>query len=203
MVAKNYSKIRQERRVGQDLGFKTRSGKARHMGPPGKPEGRRRAKTPYSEQLRMKQMIRFYYGVLEKQFRGYYKIAERKSGSTGHNLLVVLESRLDNIVYRLGFAVTRREARQLISHGHIRVNGKYVNIASYRCSPGDVISVAEKSRKQLRVLAAMQFSEQRPEVSWLESNFKDFSGEYKSLPESEDMPSEFMVNLVIELYSKC
>ena len=203
MAAKNYSRIRQERRVGQVLGFKTRSGKARHMGPPGNPESKRRAKTPYSEQLRMKQMIRFYYGVLEKQFRSYYKLAERKSGSTGHNLLVILESRLDNLVYRLGFAVTRREARQLVSHGHILVNGKNVNIASYRCVPGDVISVAEKSRKHLRILAAMQFAEQQVEVKWLQSNLKDFSGEYKQLPESNDLPAEFMVNLVVELYSKC
>ena len=120
MVAtrKKYNTMKRSRRVGHDLGFKTRSDKSRHMAPPGKPEGRRRTKSPYSEQLRMKQMIRFYYGVSEKQFKGCYKLAERKQGSTGQNLLTFLESRLDNIVYRLGFAVTRSEARQLVGHGY-------------------------------------------------------------------------------------
>ena len=203
MTSKSYSTMKRARRVGQDLGFKTGPSKCRHMGPPGKPEGGRRTRSPYSEQLRMKQMIRFYYGVLEKQFRNYYKNAERKQGSTGHNLLVSLESRLDNIVYRLGFAVTRREARQLVSHGHITVNGKRVNIASYRVLPGDIISVADKSKKHLRILAALQLVQQRPEIDWLELDIEAMSGTFKSLPKSSDFPPEFMVNLVVELYSKC
>lgn len=205
MVAtrKKYNTMKRSRRVGIDLGLKTRSDKARHMAPPGKPEGRRRSRSPYSEQLRMKQMIRFYYGVSEKQFRSMYKIAERKQGSTGQNLLTLLESRLDNLVYRLGFAVTRSEARQLVSHGHIRVNGKHVNIPSYRASVNDVITVADSSKKHLRILAALELFKQRPELKWLSSNHEQFSGTYVSLPTNEDFPPEFIVSLVVELYSKC
>jgi small subunit ribosomal protein S4 len=196
-------RMRRVRRVGHDLEFKTGLRKCRHMGAPGKPEGARRTRSPYADQLLMKQMIRFYYGVQEGQFKNYYARAERQKGSTGHNLLKILESRLDNTVYRLGFASTRQEARQMVSHGHMMVKGRRVTIPSYQLSIGDTISVTEKAKKHLRVLAALQIAQQRPELSWLDINLDDMSGVFKAYPEMDELPPEFAVNLVVELYSKC
>src|SRR3989338_1394581 len=169
---------------------------------PGQHWQRRGRSTDYATQLRMKKLIRRYYGVLEKKFRLYYKEAERIKGSTGENLLRLLESRLDNVVYRMGFGVTRAEARQLVSHKSILVNGHVLNIASYSVKPGDVVSVRDKSKKQLRITAAIELSRQREQASWLEVDDKALSGTYKAYPDMEQLPSEFKVNYVVELYSK-
>jgi small subunit ribosomal protein S4 len=147
-------------------------------------------------------LIRRYYDVLEKQFRNYYKKADRAKGSTGDNLLVLLESRLDNVVYRLGFAATRAEARQLVSHKAVLVNGKIVSIPSFHVSPGDLITIREKAKKQLRIGAALALAENRASVSWLEVDAKQMTGAFKSIPDIHELPAEFKVSLVVELYSK-
>ena len=134
----------------------------------------------------------------------YYKKAERQEGSTGYNLLKLLEARLDNIVYRLGLATTRQEARQMVSHGHIEVNGRRVTVASYQVSVGDVVSIAEKAKKHTRVLVAIQMAQQRSKsTDWLDANLDELKGIYKADPQMDDLPPEFSVNLVVELYSKC
>jgi small subunit ribosomal protein S4 len=150
----------------------------------------------------MKQLIRRFYGVLEKKFRLYYQEAERLKGSTGDNLLRLLETRLDNVVYRMGYAVTRAEARQLVSHKSILVNGHVVNIPSYAVKPGDVISVREKAKKQLRIAAALDLSSRREPSPWVDVDAKALSGVYKSYPDADQLPTEFKVSLVVELYSK-
>ncbi len=164
--------------------------------------GKRGRLSDYGVQMRMKQLIRRYYGVLEKQFRRYYKLADKQRGSTGLNLLQILESRLDNVVYRLGFASTRAEARQLVTHGAILVNQHAINIPSYLVKPGDSITVREAAKAQLRIKAALELSNQRADVAWIEVNSKDMSGTYKRLPDASELPPEFKVNLVVELYSK-
>lgn len=169
---------------------------------PGMHWQRRGRLTDYGLQLRMKQMIRRYYGVLEKQFRRYYQMADRAKGSTGEILLQLLESRLDNIVYRMGFAATRAEARQMVNHKAILVDGKIVNIPSFLVKPGSVITVREKSKSQLRISAALELAEQRSKVSWINVDKKAFSGEFKEMPEISELPAEFKINLVVELYSK-
>jgi small subunit ribosomal protein S4 len=171
--------------------------------PPGQHGASKRGRlTDYGLQLRMKQMIRRYYGVLEKQFRNCYQRADSTKGSTGENLLKILESRLDNVVYRMGFASTRAEARQLVNHKGIMVNGNTVNIPSYSVKPGDQVEVREKAKKQLRILAALDLSKQRQPAEWLEVNEKQLSGQFKAYPELSDLPAEFKVNMVVELYSK-
>lgn len=169
---------------------------------PGQHWQRRGRSTDYGTQLRMKQLIRRYYGVLEKQFRNYYKKADRMKGSTGDNLLHLLETRLDNVVYRMGFAATRAEARQLVTHKAVLVNGTIVNIPSYVVQPNDVIEICEKAKKQLRITAALDLAQQREPASWLEVDVKKFTGTFKNLPEVSELPQEFKVNLVVELYSK-
>lgn len=169
---------------------------------PGMHWQRRGRTTDYGIQLRMKQLIRRYYDVLEKQFRNYYKKADRTKGSTGDNLLVLLESRLDNVVYRMGFAATRAEARQLVSHKSIMVNGKVVNIPSYHVKPGDLVAVREKAKKQLRISAALALAEHRNPVSWIDADSKEMQGTFKAIPEMKELPAEFKVSLVVELYSK-
>jgi len=169
---------------------------------PGQHWQRRTRSTDYGTQLRMKQLIRRYYGVLEKQFRNYYKQADRMKGSTGDNLLGLLECRLDNVVYRMGFAATRAEARQLVSHKAILVNGVIVNIASYMVKEKDVIEIREKAKKQLRIAAAIDLAQQREPVSWIDMDTKGLSGAFKNVPDVSELPKEFKVNLVVELYSK-
>lgn len=169
---------------------------------PGQHWQRRGRNSDYGTQLRMKQMIRRYYGVLERQFRNYYKSADSAKGSTGGNLLKLLECRLDNVVYRLGFAATRAEARQLVSHKAILVNGAIVNIASYQVKPGDEVEVRSKAKKQLRIRAAMDLAQQRTQCSWIDVDSKDLKGTFKDLPDISELPAEFKVNLVVELYSK-
>lgn len=199
-------KCKLSRREGIDLGLKSgirnEDTKCHPERTPGQHWQRRTRTTDYGTQLRMKQMIRRYYGVLEKQFRRYYKMADNAKGSTGDNLLMLLESRLDNVVYRMGFAVTRAEARQLVSHGAIKVNGQRVNIASYQTQESDIISLTERAKKQLRVAAALDLAKQRTATDWLEVNEKDKSGVYLKKPEVSQLPEEFKVNLVVELYSK-
>jgi len=156
----------------------------------------------YAVQLREKQKVRRIYGVLEKQFRNYYKKADRKKGATGENLLKLLESRLDNVVYRMGYGSTRAESRQLVSHKAITVNGSMVNIASYQVSPDDVVAVVEKARGQLRIQAALQLASQRNPVEWVNVDPEKMEGVFKRLPDREELPSEIYENLIVELYSK-
>lgn len=169
---------------------------------PGMHWQRRGRTTDYGLQLRMKQLIRRYYGILEKQFRRYYQRADRGKGSTGENLLKLLESRLDNVVYRMGFAATRAEARQLVNHKAIVVNGCVVNIPSFSVEPGSIISIREKAKGQLRIGAALELAEQRSSVTWIEIDKKALSGQFKQEPDISELPAEFKINLVVELYSK-
>ena len=156
----------------------------------------------YGMQLREKQKLRRTYGVLEKQFRNYYKEASRLKGATGENLLQLLETRLDNVVYRMGFGSTRAEARQLVSHKSILVNGKSVNIPSYVVKPDDVISVREKSRKQARIGESMALAEQGGFPDWIEVDHSKYEGKFKALPMRSELPADINESLVVELYSK-
>lgn len=199
------AKCRLSRREKTDLQLKssTRSldTKCKLDTPPGMHGQRHSRLTDYGVQLRMKQLVKRYYGVLEKQFHNYYTEADRKKGSTGENLLQLLESRLDNVVYRLGLAVTRSAARQLVSHRSISVNGKIVNIASYLVKPHDIIAVKEGSKKQLRIASAVAaVSDNVPE--WLSLDKNEMSGIFKRYPEMNELPQEFKIHQVVELYSK-
>ena len=199
-------KSKLSRREGRDLllksGIRSYESKCRSETSPGQ-HGRRRGRiSDYGIQLREKQKVRRLYGVMEKQFRNYYKSAARKKGVTGNNLLQLLESRLDNVVYRLGFASTRAEARQLVSHKAVAVNGAAVNIPSYQLSSGDLISLRDKAKNQKRVKEAMDISSSRPECEWLEVNKTNFSGVFSSAPEREFLDSDINENLIVELYSK-
>ena len=199
-------KCRLSRRVGMDLenksGVKPIDKKCRFEQSPGKPAGRRARGSDYGIQLNMKQTIRYYYDLSEKQFRNLYKKADKASGSTGDNLLIYLESRLDNITYRLGLASTRAEARQMVRHGHIAVNGKRVDIPSYRCLIGDEVSVIESYRKHERVTRSLQLSEQKEMVNWLSRDKDQFVGKVNDFADPAFFADMFKVNLVIELYSK-
>lgn len=195
------------RREGTDLFLKspvrTIDSKCKFDRVPGvKVAGRRSRSTVYGIQLREKQKLRRMYGVLEKQFRNYYKAAARIPGSTGLNLLQLLESRLDNVVYRLGFGVTRAEARQLVSHKCIMVNKVKVNVPSYQVKPGDEIEVVEKSKKQLRITAALEISEQIGVAPWVDSDPTAVKGVYKMLPERSDLSPDINEALVVALYSR-
>jgi small subunit ribosomal protein S4 len=170
--------------------------------PPGQHGARRGRETEHGIQLREKQKVRRIYGILERQFENYFKHATRLKGSTGENLLRLLERRLDNVVYRMGFASTRAEARQLVSHGAILVNGKSVNIPSYQVSPGDVISVRERSKTQLRIQSALTLAQGRAEASWLEVNAAEFTGTFKTLPDRNDLYKDINEQLIVEYYSK-
>ena len=199
-------KCKLSRREGTDLqlksGVRSLDAKCKPETAPGQHGARRGRLSDYGVQLREKQKVRRIYGVLEKQFRNYYKEAARLKGATGENLLQLLESRLDNVVYRMGFGSTRAEARQLVSHKGILVNGSVVNIPSYQVKPGDVVSVREKAKKQLRIQAAMSIAEQRGEQVWIEVNSDKREGTFKARPERQDLPSEINENLIVELYSK-
>ena len=199
-------KLKLSRREGTDLflksGVRPIDSKCKIDHAPGQHGVRRGRLSDYAVQLREKQKVRRIYGVLEKQFRNYYKKADRKKGATGENLLMLLESRLDNVVYRMGYGSTRAESRQLVSHKAITVNGGIVNIASYQVRPDDVVAVAEKSRGQLRIQAALQLAAQRTPVEWVEVNAEKMEGTFKRLPDREEPPSEINENLIVELYSK-
>jgi len=171
--------------------------------PPGQHGQRRGGKfSDYRIQLREKQKVKRIYGVLEKQFRGYYYRADRQKGITGTNLLTLLESRLDNTVYRMGFAASRNQARQLVRHNHFMVNNKKVNIPSYRLKPGDVVEVREKSRKVSQILEAMETVVRRGIPNWLEVEKDKFRGVFKTLPNREELTMPIQEQLIIELYSK-
>ena len=156
----------------------------------------------YSLQLREKQKVRRMYGVLERQFSNYYKEAARVKGATGENLLKLLESRIDNVVYRMGFGSTRAEARQLVSHRSITLNGRRVNIASIQVKAGDVIAVHESSKSQLRIKNAIELAAQRGTPSWMEIDHSKLEGTFKSAPDRSDLPAEINESLIVELYSK-
>jgi small subunit ribosomal protein S4 len=195
------------RREGTDLflksGAKPLESKCKLQVPPGGIKGERRQRlSDYGLQLREKQKLRRMYGVLERQFRNYYQAAARRTGATGETLLKLLESRLDNVVYRMGFASTRAEARQLVGHKSIVVNAKVVSIASYQCRAGDVVEIREKSRKQLRIQSALAVAAQVGFPDWLEVNDKEFRGVFKTVPARDDVLPDINENLVVELYSK-
>ena len=157
----------------------------------------------YAVQLREKQKVKRIYGLLERQFRNYYKKASQKKGNTGESLLQLLESRLDNVVYRMGFAVTRPSARQLVSHNAVTVNGKAVNLPSYQVRPGDAIALTEKAGRQLRVQEALTLSQEMDLAPhWVEVDAKKFSGLFKAVPDRGDLPSDINEALIVELYSK-
>lgn len=192
------------RRYAKNLEHKTRDleTKCKATVRPGQHGAARKRDTGYGTQLNEKQALRYKYGVLERQFRKLYKEAARSKAATGTMLLQMLESRLDNIVYRMGFASTRNEARQLVSHKAIHVNGKAVNIPSYQVAPGDVISIRQRAREQVRILDALKQSEDKGWVEWVLVDAKKMSGEYKRVPDRDELPSDINEQLVVELYSK-
>ena len=201
------SKCKLMRREGTDLYLKsgTRSieTKCNLEKKPGQTgEGRRVKNSDYSLQLREKQKVKRIYGILEKQFRNYYKKAASKKGSTGENLLTMLESRLDNVVYRIGLGSTRSESRQLVNHKNIEVNGDIVNIPSYQVSPKDKISVRDNKKEQLRIKLAMSLAETRGFNDWVEVDTKNLKGTFMRIPERQELPSEINESLIVELYSK-
>ena len=199
-------KCKLSRREGTDLFLKSRGlsleDKCKLDKPPGQHGDRRTRLSDYGIQLREKQKVRRIYGVLERQFRNYFKASARQKGSTGENLLRMLESRLDNVVYRMGFAATRAEARQLVSHKAILVNGRTVNIPSYRVSAGDEVAVREKAKKQLRIQDALNVAEQMGFPAWVEVDTKAMKGVVKSLPDRADIYADINESLIVELYSK-
>ena len=167
------------------------------------PNGQKRTKkSEYAVQLNEKQKVKFVYGVLEKQFRNYFKIANKKSGVTGENLLILLERRLDNVIFRLGLGVTRAEARQLVLHGHFTVNGKRVNIPSYLVSANDVIEVCEKSKSNKRIAAILEATSGRTMPAWLSFDADKMQGTVVTYPKREDIDLPVQEHLIVELYSK-
>ena len=199
-------KCKLSRREGTDLflksGVRALDSKCKLEAVPGVHGARRGRLSDYGVQLREKQKVRRIYGVLEKQFRNYYAEAARLKGATGENLLKLLEQRLDNVVYRMGFGVTRAESRQLVSHKAILVNGQTVNIPSYQVKPGDIISVREKSTTQLRIKNAIDVNATRTAVVWLEVDTKKMEGKFNSVPERAELSQDINENLIVELYSK-
>jgi len=199
-------KCKLSRREGTDLFLKSRvrslDSKCNMEKVPGQIGDRRRRVSDYGIQLREKQKMRRIYGLMEKQFRNYYKAAAQYKGATGENLLQLLEIRLDNVVYRMGFGSTRSEARQLVSHKSIMVNGKVVNVPSYQVSANDEISIREKAKKQVRIQGALSLAEQYGFVDWVEVDPKAMKGNFKRVPDRADLSAEINEQLVVELYSK-
>jgi small subunit ribosomal protein S4 len=199
-------KCKLSRREGTDLflksGDRPLESKCKADTIPGQHGARRGRLSDYGVQLREKQKVRRTYGVLEKQFRGYYKEAARIKGATGENLLQLLECRLDNVVYRMGFGSTRAESRQLVAHKSITVNGEVVNIASYRVSEGDSVAIRQKAKEQLRIKSALELASQRNPIDWISVDQSKLEGQFTRKPEREDLPSEINENLIVELYSK-
>lgn len=169
---------------------------------PGQHGARRGRETEHGVQLREKQKVRRIYGILERQFENYFKKATRLKGSTGENLLKLLERRLDNVVYRMGFGSTRAESRQLVTHRAILVNGKVVNIPSFLLSPGDVVSIREGAKGQLRIQSSLTLAQSRPACDWLEIDTGTFTGTFKSAPDRDRLPTDINEQLIVELYSK-
>src|SRR6266850_7685376 len=195
------------RREGTDLflksGVKPLESKCKFQVPPGGIKGERRQRlSDYGTQLREKQKLRRMYGVLERQFSNYYKRAAGRPGATGETLLKLLECRLDNVVYRMGFAVTRAEARQLVSHKAIAVNGDAVNVPSLQCKAGDKVEIREPAKKQTRIAAALAIAQQVGFPDWVEVDDKKFAGLFKSVPDRDEILPDINESLVVELYSK-
>lgn len=194
------------RREGYDLGLKSGvkalESKCKIHTAPGQHGAKRPRNSDFGLQLREKQKVRRIYGVLENKFRRYYQEAARRKGSTGVNLLQLLEQRLDNVVYRMGFGATRAESRQMVSHKSIMVNGAKVNVPSYSVKPGDVISLTEKAKNQLRVKNALELAGQRSACEWVEVDANKLSGTFKSVPDREFLPQDIHEQLIVELYSK-
>ncbi|NBI13503.1 30S ribosomal protein S4 [[Haemophilus] felis] len=199
-------KLKLSRREGTDLflksGVRAIESKCKIDTAPGQHGARKPRLSDYGNQLREKQKVRRIYGILERQFRNYYKEANRLKGNTGENLLVLLEGRLDNVVYRMGFAATRAEARQLVSHKAIVVNGRVVNIPSFQVSVNDVVAVREKSKKQARIKASLELAEQKEKPTWLEVDAAKMEGVFKRVPERSDLSADINEHLIVELYSK-
>ena len=201
-------KCKLARREGADLSLKSPAraldSKCKLEQKPGQHGAAKKGKlSDYATQLREKQKVKRIYGLLERQFRNYYKKASTKKGNTGENLLQLLETRLDNVVYRMGFAITRPSARQLVSHRGVLVNGKSVNLPSYQVKAGDSIELSEKAQKQLRVQESLTVSQQMDlSPSWVEVNLQKFSGVFKAVPERSDLPADINEALIVELYSK-
>ena len=199
-------KLKLSRREGTDLflksGVRAIDSKCKIDTAPGQHGARKPRLSDYGSQLREKQKVRRIYGILERQFRNYYKEANRLKGNTGENLLVLLEGRLDNVVYRMGFAATRAEARQLVSHKAIVVNGRVVNIPSFQVSVNDVVAAREKSKKQARIKASLELAEQREKPTWLEVDSAKMEGVFKRVPERSDLSADINEHLIVELYSK-
>jgi small subunit ribosomal protein S4 len=199
-------KCKLSRREGTDLLLKSRArsldSKCKLEKVPGQHGDRRSRLSDYGVQLREKQKLRRIYGLLERQFRNYYKKASRAKGSTGERLLQLLERRLDNVAYRMGFAATRAEARQLVGHKAIAVNGQLVDIPSYSVNPGDVIGVREKAKKQLRIQDALHVAEQYGMPAWVEVDAGKMEGVFKAIPDRADLAPDINESLVVELYSK-
>ena len=196
------------RREGVDLELKSPArgleSKCKLNQPPGQHGASRRVRlSDYALQLREKQKVRRIYGVLERQFRNYYKLAAKQRGATGENLLRLLESRLDNVVFRMGFAVTRAQARQMVTHKAISVNGQTVNIPSYRVRPDDVVAIRDKAKEQLRVKEAVTLSQEMNLVpAWLEVDTAKLQGVFKAYPDRNELSAEINESLIVELYSK-
>jgi small subunit ribosomal protein S4 len=199
-------KLKLSRREGTDLflksGIRPLDSKCKAETIPGQHGARRGRLSDYGVQLREKQKVRRTYGVLEKQFRGYYKEAARLKGATGENLLQLLECRLDNVVYRMGFGSTRAECRQLVSHKSITVNGVVVNIPSFQISEGDVVAIRQKAKAQLRIKSALELAGQRTTVDWVTVDTTKLEGKFARMPEREDLSAEINESLIVELYSK-
>ena len=199
-------KCKLSRREGTDLflksGARAIESKCNIESAPGQHGARRGRLSDYGSQLREKQKVRRIYGVLERQFSSYYKEAARRKGATGENLLQLLECRLDNVVYRMGFGATRAESRQLVSHKAITVNGSTVNIPSYQIKAGDVVAVREKAKNQLRIAQALELNAQRGRVEWVEVDAEKKSGVFKSVPARSDLSADINESLIVELYSK-
>lgn len=199
-------KLKLSRREGTDLflksGVRAIDSKCKIDTVPGQHGARKARLSDYGVQLREKQKVRRIYGVLEKQFRNYYRDAARQKGNTGENLLQLLEGRLDNVVYRMGFSATRAESRQLVSHKAIMVNGRVVNVPSFQVSPEDVICVREKAKKQARIKASLEVAGQREKPTWVEVDAAKMEGAFKRLPERSDLSADINEQLIVELYSK-
>ena len=199
-------KCKLSRREGTDLflksGVRALESKCNADTAPGQHGARRTRVSEYGTQLREKQKVRRMYGVLEKQFRNYYKEAARKKGSTGENLLQLLEGRLDNVAFRMGFGSTRAEARQLVAHKALHVNGRTVNVASYQVRPGDEITVREKAKNQLRVKNALELASSRAAIEWVEVDANKLTGTFKARPDRSDLSADINESLIVELYSK-
>jgi len=199
-------KLKLSRREGTDLflksGVRPLDSKCKAETIPGQHGARRGRLSDYGVQLREKQKVRRTYGVLEKQFRGYYKEAARLKGATGENLLQLLECRLDNVVYRMGFGCTRAESRQLVAHKSITVNGVVVNIASYQVSEGDTVAIRAKAKAQLRIKSALDLAAQRAAIDWVSVDTSKLEGTFSRKPEREDLSAEINESLIVELYSK-